>query len=84
MAEDIFQTREQMLLDLAKPWRNRWRVRIPHGAWSAGDEYWDCDTWPTREIAEEKAREEMAWDAAHGDALIEEWVGAFQTSQGET
>lgn len=61
----------------AKRWRNRWRVRIPYEDKPVGYEYWDCDVWPTREIAEEKAREELAWDAAHGDAMIEEWVGAF-------
>lgn len=85
---DDLQTREQMLLDLerrpARLWHNLWRVRVPYEGMPAGNEYFDCDKWPTREIAEEKAREELAWDAAHGDALVEEWVGAFPVEHGPT
>lgn len=59
-------------------WRNWWRVLVPHPECSdVGAEYGDMDVWPSREIAEQKARDEIAYDIENEGQVVEQWIGAF-------
>jgi hypothetical protein len=58
-------------------WSNWWKVCVTNGDPPVGHVYRDMDIWPTLEVCEEKAREEIEWDIAEAGQVIDEWMGAY-------
>lgn len=62
-----------------KRWKNKWRVFVRHCVSTANYEvrppgvYWSPETYPSKEVAEQKARDYLADD---GELRIKEWLGA--------
>ncbi len=66
-------------------WRNLWHTRVRYrncinGEWVGPGEYWGAYTWPTKEKAEEIAREDMALYEASKRANDDVYIGAFPVS----
>lgn len=66
----------------ATRWRNRWRVAVRYrncynGEWVGPGEYWGAMVWPSKEIAEQIAMEDLAHHADSKHANRDVYVGAF-------
>ena len=57
----------------ARRWRNWWRDLEDVGD---PDPYPDCDAWPSKEIAEQKALEDLADDFRANGRMVSEYLGA--------
>jgi len=80
LQDDDLKTEGEVAREPAKAWKNKWRVFVPHICATANDEprppgiYWSPETYPSREIAEQKARDYLAYD---GEVRVKEHLGAF-------
>lgn len=86
LQDDDLCVENEAVKEPAKAWKNKWRVFITHLCSTAGYElrppgvYWSPETYPSREIAEQKARDYLAFD---GGLRVKEHLGAFPV-EGET
>lgn len=63
----------------AKRWRNWWIDREDSGG--CDEPYADCDVWPSKDIAEEKAKDELLDDWVASGTCPSKWLGAFPEGQ---
>ena len=59
----------------AKAWRNWWIDR--EGSGGCNEPYPDCDVWPSKEVAEQKAQDELLDDYVKDGTCQSKWLGAF-------
>lgn len=61
-SDDVLSPEREKVTRPAKRWRNKWWARRPGitklGEFHGAGEYWSSREWPSREVAETKAKEE--------------------------
>ena len=69
MIEELVKTEKSF--QPAKQWVNWWRDK------DDGHTYPDCEWFPSKDICEQKAIEELAWDFVYLGCQPEDHLGAF-------
>lgn len=85
MSEVLTTPEIKRALKPAKRWRNRWRAIWWNTCGSCrtvrqqGQVYWDCcdPAWPSLDVAETNARDQLAFQIENEGRALEEFRGAF-------